>query len=67
MAKDGKRAQARPRLAPKRQKRSMAAVVEIPRWGTNQRRVGEEIREEEREREECRGREALAGSRPLSP
>ena len=49
MAKDGKRAQARPRLVPKRQRRSMAVVVERPVWGRNQRRVGEERREEERE------------------
>ena len=67
MAKDGKMAQARPRLVPKRQRRSMAAVVERPVWGRNQRRVGLERREEESEREECRGREALAGSRPWSP
>ena len=67
MAKDGKRAQARPRLVPKRHSRSMAMVVERPVWGRNQRRVGEERREEERESEECRGREALAGSRPWSP
>ena len=67
MAKDGRMAQARPRLVPKRQRRSMAAVVERPVWGRNQRRVGLERREEESEREECRGREALAGSRPWSP
>ena len=67
MARDGKRAHARPRLVPKRQRRSMAVVVERPVWGRNQRRVGEERREDEREREECRGREALAGNRPWSP
>ena len=67
MARDGKRAHARPRLVSKRQRRSMAAVVERPVWGRNQRRVGEERREDERDREECRGREALAGNRPWSP
>ena len=40
VAKEGKMAQARPRPVPKRQRRSMAAVVERPRWGMNQRRVG---------------------------
>ena len=47
VAKEGKMAQARPRLVPKRQRRSMAAVVERPRWGMNQRRVGAERRKEE--------------------
>ena len=39
---EGKRAQARPSPVPKRQRRSIAVVVEMPMWGRNQRRVGEE-------------------------
>ena len=67
VAKEGKMAQARPRPVPKRQRRSMAAVVERPRWGMNQRRVGVERIEEERGRDVCLGRTALAGKRPWSP